>query len=288
MHLTCGDYSFPLLSLEAAASLIRSLGFEHIDLGLMGNRTYLRPETIATDIEAWVDRVRRIIDVHELEVEDVFLIPWTDYETLAPNHPDPETRIRSRSLFEATVTFARGVGASGITMLPGLAWPEESVSDSLARAVDELSRRGELGGTMGLEVSVEPHLGSLIQAPDRALELVAASSALQLTVDYAHFIRRGVSQEELTPLLDWARQVHARGASPGRLQSPMHENTVDFESLIAELRARQYAGSIAIEYVWTAWERCNELDIVSETVLLRDRLAAALEGRPWSARGPAI
>jgi hypothetical protein len=29
---------------------------------------------------------------------------------------------------------------------------------------------------------------------------------------------------------------------------------------------------MGVEYVWTEWEHCNEVDNLSETVLLRDHL----------------
>jgi hypothetical protein len=33
-----------------------------------------------------------------------------------------------------------------------------------------------------------------------------------------------------------------------------------------------YAGYLGIEYVWTEWEHCNEVDNLSETILFRDFL----------------
>jgi hypothetical protein len=33
-----------------------------------------------------------------------------------------------------------------------------------------------------------------------------------------------------------------------------------------------YKGYVGVEYVWQDWERCNEVDNLSETILLRDFL----------------
>ena len=39
-----------------------------------------------------------------------------------------------------------------------------------------------------------------------------------------------------------------------------------------------YCGAIGIEYVWIDWQQCNEVDNLSETILLRDFIRKAMEG----------
>jgi hypothetical protein len=36
------------------------------------------------------------------------------------------------------------------------------------------------------------------------------------------------------------------------------------------MRACHYAGYVGVEYVWIDWEHCNEVDNLSETILMRD------------------
>ena len=50
------------------------------------------------------------------------------------------------------------------------------------------------------------------------------------------------------------------------------------EAELHVLRAREYAGWLGVEYVWIDWERCNECDNLSETILFRDYLRAAMAG----------
>ena len=66
------------------------------------------------------------------------------------------------------------------------------------------------------------------------------------------------------------------------MQCALKESTIDYGRAVGALRAAGYDGALAVEYVWIDWERCNECDNVSETVILRDWLRAALAGRPWS------
>jgi hypothetical protein len=37
-----------------------------------------------------------------------------------------------------------------------------------------------------------------------------------------------------------------------------------------------YVGAIGVEYVWIDWQRCNEVDNLSETILLRDVIRQAM------------
>jgi hypothetical protein len=41
------------------------------------------------------------------------------------------------------------------------------------------------------------------------------------------------------------------------------------------LTKNKFSGWIALEYVWIDWEHCNEVDVVSETLLLRNQLVRA-------------
>ncbi len=283
MKLACGDHSFPLLEHEKVCELVRLLGFEAIDIGLMGNRSHIRPEIVRQNPLGWAARLDERTRGRGLEVADLFLIPWTDFETLAPNHPGVAERGRAAELFRETLAFASALGLTGMTMLPGIHWPDESHEQSLARAADELRWRVEEADAGGIALSVEPHIGSVVAHPSDALQLCQRTPGLTLTLDHTHFTYQGLAQEAADELVPFTRHYHARGARNGRLQAPMSENELDFERIVEQFRAADYRGYLAVEYVWLDWERCNECDNVSESILLRDRLLSALKGeRPLS------
>jgi len=98
---------------------------------------------------------------------------------------------------------------------------------------------------------------------------------LGFTLDYAHFTRAGISDARIEPLAKLATHVHARAARRGRLQGSLKNNTIDFPRMLAALNKNNFAGWIALEYVWIDWEHCNEVDVVSETIMLRDGLVRA-------------
>lgn len=277
MKLACGDHSFPLLEHEAVCDLARLLGFGAIDIGLMGDRSHVRPEIVRKNPLEWAGRLDERVRGRGLEIADLFLIPWTDFETLSPNHPDAAERERAAELFRDVLRFAAALRVSGMTMLPGIDWSAESHAESLARSSEELRWRVDEAGALGISLSVEPHIGSVVAAPTDALELCQSTPGLTLTLDHTHFTYQGYPQVDADALLPHTRHYHARGARNGRLQAPMKENELDFERVVEGLAAVGYDGYLAVEYVWVDWEQCNECDNISETILLRDRLRTALD-----------
>ena len=99
MKLACADNTFRLLEpWESAVELIRLLDLDGVDVCLMGNRSHIRPEDVRGDVPAAAQRIREGVLGRGLEVSDVFVIPWTEFLTMAPNHRDPaETSRRSGS-----------------------------------------------------------------------------------------------------------------------------------------------------------------------------------------------
>jgi sugar phosphate isomerase/epimerase len=286
VRLSCGNSAFPLLPVEQSIRIIGLLDFDGFDVVLMGNSAHLRPEEVVVDLPAWAGRVRRLLDTEGLDAADVFCVPWTDFTTMAPNHPDHAERTRGRDLFRQMLDLATAVEAPGITMLPGVDWPHESHEQSLARAADELQQRAEEAGERGLGFSIEAHVGSVCHDPADVLQLCELAPSLRLTVDYTHFVSQGVAEMDIEPLAPLARHVQTRGVAKDRLQAPLKDSTLDVERMVDVLAAAGYDGFVDIEYIWVDWKRLNEVDVVSETVMLRDRLNAKFRGERWSYPGP--
>jgi sugar phosphate isomerase/epimerase len=262
--------------------VIQILELDRVDVCLMGNRSHLRPEHIRDDIPACATRIQSGLQDTGLELSDLFCIPWTDFETFAPNHPDKTERDRAWSLFVDMLELAERVRAPGLTMLPGIAWPGDNFEASFDRAVEELSRRAVEAHKRGLRFSVEPHAGSIAEDPTNAARLCDTVQRLELTLDYSHFVFQGYSEQEIEPLITHTRHLHARGAAHGRMQAPLSENTIDFERMVDALVEAGYQGDIGLEYLWIEWADLNRCDTLSETILLRDRLRARLAGESWT------
>jgi sugar phosphate isomerase/epimerase len=270
------SFSFPKLSLEQAIRLIAMLEFRYVDLGAHLDGTHLQPDRIEADPRGEAERVRRALVDAGLAASYVFPTFGRGFRDRPINAPDPATRAANRRRFAALVAFATGVGARGFTLLPGVIWEELGPDRSLELACEGLAELVELGREAGLAVTVEPHLESVVEEPERALALAEAVPGLGFTLDYSHFLAAGLPPERVHPLLRRTANFHARQAAPGRLQAPHDEGTLDFADLVRRLHDAGYDGYLCVEYTWQEWRGCNRLDVLAESIILRDHLRAIL------------
>jgi sugar phosphate isomerase/epimerase len=274
--LSCTSFSFPLLRLPAAARVIAALGIAAIDLCVADGDRDVRAAEVEADPVGAAARDRRVCASAGLAPVDVFCHLGSSAFDRPVNTPEPGLRAANRRRLRAYLAYAHEVGAAGLTISPGVAAPGDD-EGAFRRACDELGRYVGWATELGLRASVEPHLESVAASPSAARRLVGAVPGLRLTLDYSHFIAAGVQPEAVDPLIPLAGHVHARQAVPGRLQASGAEGTIPFDRVVRLLAAHGYRGAIALEYIWSPQWEMNRIDVVTETVLLRDRLAAALE-----------
>jgi sugar phosphate isomerase/epimerase len=272
-RLSCAHSTFPKLSLKGALAVIADLSFPAVDVCVFTGYDHIPPETVLDDPAVAADEVLAEIESVELVPSDVFAILGSSFEELAPNHPDEQVRAESLRCFQRFVEFAQRLGAPGLTILPGTPFEGIDYADGLALAATELSRRTELAREAGLRLVVEPHIGSIIATPDRALELLERTPGLGLALDYSHFVYQGIDQDEVDRLLPHAHHFHVRQAAPGVVQARTHEGTIDFIRIRDLLLAQGYEGYFAIEYQWEdGWLDFSRVDCLSETAQTRDLL----------------
>jgi len=273
--LACADFTFPLLTHDQSLDLIAMLGFEGVDIGLFEGRSHLWPSKELADAAASGQAMAGRLDQRGLKCADVFLQMDNDFAAYAINHPQAERRQKARDWFERTLEYAAAAGSRHVTILPGVNAEGEDPASSWSRCCDELSWRLERASAAGLTMSVEGHVGSIADDPSKLLQLVADVPQLTLTLDYTHFTRAGLPDEEVEPLLQHASHIHVRGARKGRLQTSFTDNTIDYGRVVSVLKEIGYQGYLGVEYVWIDWEHCNEVDNLSETILFRDFLRRA-------------
>jgi len=277
LKLAVADYSFPLLEWEQSLRLAHEIGMDGVDIGLFAHGSHLQPDKILESPAASAARASTSLRAHGLKPADVFGIPGAAFDQNAVNDPDPNTRKKSAEYFHRILEFTVRCGASHLTLLPGVHFPQEQKDDSLKRAAAELEWRAQAAERAGVKCGIEPHLGSIVPTPEEALQLLELAPTLTLTLDPSHFIRQGISNELALTLVSRTSHVHARCAREGRLQAPLRDNSIRFEKYLDSLNRHEYSGWMTVEYTWQEWERCNEVDILSETILLRNLLRAAQE-----------
>ena len=272
LKLACADFAFPLLPHDKVLDLVARLDFEGVDIGLFEGRSHLWPSRVFDDVRGSARELAGKLRDRGIELADVFLQTAPDFVSLAPNHPDPACRRQARDWFARTVEFTAECGGRHVSALPGVHFDDVPEDESYQRCCDELAWRCETARGQGITFSVEAHVGSIVPTPEAAARLVRSVPGLTLTLDYTHFTRDGVPDSEVEPLIAVASHFHARCARRGRIQASMKENVIDYRRVVDVMRQVGYAGYVGVEYVWVDWEHCNEVDNLSETILLRDLL----------------
>ncbi len=273
LRLACADFAFPLLPHQSVFQLIGMLGFEGLDVGLFEGRSHLQPSQVMGNLPAAAHLLDSQVRGAGLQLADIFY-QASSFDSVAANHPDPAEQRKGRDLFLRMLEFTLRCNAPHMTALPGVEWPDVPHADSVKRSAEELVWRAEHAKSVGVTFSVECHLGSFAPTPAQALELAQAAPGLTLTLDYTHFTSQGFSDDECEVLVPYASHFHARGSRAGRLQAPLKDNTIDYPRVLKAMAQANYPGYVGVEYVWIDWEHCNEVDNLSETIMLRDLLRA--------------
>jgi sugar phosphate isomerase/epimerase len=275
IKLALPDYAFPKLRWDQALRLISDLGVKAVDIGLFANRSHLRPEEMLRDPTKAAAHASSMLREHDLEVADVFGQPGTAFEEKAVNSPDAKERHAACDFFWRVLEFAARCNAKHVTFLPGVHFQEEEYESSLRRSAEELSWRVDAAARMGITMSVEPHIGSIISTPSLVRTLINRVPKLTLTLDYTHFTLQGIVDQEIEPLLTTASHFHARCACRDKLQCSFNENTIDYPRIVARMKEIGYSGYVVVEYVWTEFMHCNDVDILTETIQLRELITAS-------------
>lgn len=267
---SCADYAWPKLNHKTALGLIKGMEFDAVDLGLFYGSTHIKPEVVAKHVVAHADNIKKALSQSELEIGDVFLIPGQDLSTRAPNSPSQKELTEAFELFTSICKYASLIGASGVTVLPGIIFDGQTQTEAIKQSAKMLQRYVDLASSFDLEVSFEPHDGSCTPSPETAMQLVSLVDGLKITLDSAHFEYAGYPVSDYHDIFSSVRHIQIRGARTGVMQAIAEENETDYDLIIKSLLDSDYQGGIACEYVWIKGWDCNRVDNVSETVITRD------------------
>jgi sugar phosphate isomerase/epimerase len=267
--LSCADYTFPLLTRAKRFALLNLLGLNYVDLGLFERSSDLRPAQLVADPRRFIRQLRHDLKNAGLHCSDVFLQIGVEPAISEANNRNPQVRARNRRTFLRTLDLCAALGCTHLTGLPGIPHNGPAESDDMSLAVDEAGWRQQAAADAGITYAIEAHMGSLCSDVASTHAFIKAVPGLTLTLDYGHFVAMDVPSREIHSLLPFASHFHVRGGAPGRLQTPVSENRIDFSGMVRRLYKQNYRGFIALEYVWTDWQQCNRVDNLSETILLR-------------------
>lgn len=245
------------------------LGFELVDVGLfVGDAGELTADTgtLAAGISA-------SLHAHGLRPADLFVTVGATVEEIAPNQRERPRRLESRDAFVAAARIAAEIGAPGVTILPGVTWAENPAR-AWDACVEELAWRVDEASRVGVELRIEAHLGSIAPVPELVTKLCDEVPGLWLTFDVSHFHAQSVTLDRALTLAPLVRHMHVRASREGAVQVRWRDNEMDLATVLARLEQTGYAGAFCVEYVPMEKWRCDEMDVVTETLATRAALAA--------------
>lgn len=268
--LSCAEYAFSAVAgLGERIGIVRLLGFEVVDIGLFpatDSDLIADPRAAASEFGAALRQL-------SLRCDNVFYITGDNFVASAPNPSESGLRLFRRSAFKAALSAIAENDIPGMTILPGLTWPHDPGA-AWAVCVEELNWRLTKARDAGVELRIEAHAGSIVSTPELAARLCEEVPGLRLTLDASHFELQSITLDRTVTLIPYTGHLHVRAAKPGAIQIRWRDNETDFRTILDALSSVGYVGSYCIEYVPMEKWRCDELDVVTETLATREALAA--------------
>lgn len=267
MQTTVTSWSFPQLTLKEIVGLAKALNLGGVDLGYFYKSALDRqaiidtPEQYAQELKTYDHHFPCL---YHLFGEDLYQNNIADLSALDNNINN----------IKQVITFCKALGINQIMLLPGMVMPGETREKSFNNAVISLNKLVPLVVEAGLKVSVEPHVHGLLESVELAQKMVKEVPNLGLTLDYAHLICIGFTQQEIDILAPLASHIHLRQASPGKLQEKMANGTINFSAMLSLLDSVDYQGYVAYEYVHQVYMDTLSEDVLTETILMRDLVQA--------------
>jgi sugar phosphate isomerase/epimerase len=279
MKLGITAWTFEGLQLPDCMALCKALGFRRVDIAGFHQRgmNSLEPDAVAQEPAKFADLLKRATEPHELTVQDYFPAFGSSLEGRALNHPDLAERQKNRESMRGILKFCQMVGIPGITLSPGILFPQLSFEQNIQTSINEFKYFVQLAEGTGVTIRVEPHMHAIADTPERTLWILQEAPGTKVTLDYAHFLIQYISMERAHLLLPYTDHIHVRQSRMGKMQTRTEEGTIDYSEVIARLKAFQYHGVFSLEYVNMDWFDCNQVDTMMETIKTTKILSAWLE-----------
>lgn len=272
--LSCVSSAFPLVTFQDSLRLIKLMGFKNVDLACFEGEPHIQPSEITADPQRVARRAAEELKTHGLSCIDIFAT-FSGKPPRDLNNPEPSAHAANTRDFSALARFAQGVGAQGITILPGLHFPTETRKANLDRTIAAFQELMDIAANSGLRLSFEAHVGSVCPEPLVAGQVLDAVPGLTLTLDPSHFWVQGYDLDDLDPLLERTGHVQLRQANRRLVQCSAQEGEIEVPVFLRKLQRASYEGAISCEYIYKDWQNCKNVDVLSETLLLKGQLLAS-------------
>ncbi len=244
MKLGFSTWGMPAVPIDAIVRHLSGLGFDGVELTVLSHHT--------TALEALTsDERRRILNLlreHNLQLPAIAGHVSLMDEDSASHAANLQ---RLKQTIDLAIDWAGPDGPPVIATTAGGA-PEDwdSKLDMLVERIQEAAQYAE---SQGVTIAIEPHVGSIIDTPDRTTEIISrvGSDAVAVNFDISHFNVLGIGIEEsVSKLAPLARHTHVkdeRGVVPDFEFLVPGEGEFDYVAYLKSMQRHGYTGYITAE-----------------------------------------
>lgn len=244
MKLGFSTWGMPAVPIDAIVRHLSGLGFDGVELTVLSHHTTAL-ESLSSDERR---RILNLLREHSLQLPAIAgHVSLMDEDSA--NHAANLHRLKQT--IDLAVDWAGPDGPPVIDTTAGGA-PEDwdSKLDMLVERIQEAAQYAE---SQGVTIAIEPHVGSIIDTPDRTTEVIrrVGSDAVAVNFDISHFNVMGIGIEEsVSKLAPLARHTHVkdeRGVVPDFEFLVPGEGEFDYVAYLKSMQRHGYTGFITAE-----------------------------------------
>jgi len=271
MKLGYSTWGMPKVPVDEALAHLAGLGFDGVELTVIPGYTTELSKLDAVERS----RIRQLLQKHHLILPAIAAhssLLSNDKETHAAN------MARLKGAVDLAVEWAQEDIIPAIDTTPG-GRPEEwdAVRDLLVERTRELV---EYAQARNVTIAMEPHVGAVIDTPEKVLQLLELvdSPYLKVNFDISHFNIQGLAIEETVAALA-PHTVHThvkdeRGLVPDFEFLIPGEGNFDYVTYLKAMQAHGYDGFISVE-VSVMVQRRPDYDALAAATLSYETLSRA-------------
>ena len=244
MKLGYSTWGMPTVPVNAIVRHLADLGFDGVELTVLSHHTTALEKLTPEERR----RIPKLLQEHNLELPAIAGHVSLMDEDSASHAVNLD---RLKGTIDLAVDWALADGPPVIDTTAG--GRPEDWECKLSLLVERIQEAAEYAQSRGVALAIEPHVGSIIDTPDRMLEVIkrTGSEAVRVNFDISHFNVMGIGIEEsVSKMAPYARHTHVkdeRGTVPDFEFLIPGEGEFDYVTYLQAMQRHGYTGFITAE-----------------------------------------
>ena len=267
MKLAGAAWAYVGASLAESAAILQALGVQAMDL-IAAPGALLDSREIERDPQG---QARRVTEAG-LPLSNLLYVFGDGFDDRPINSVDESVRAANLETFKQVLHFCTAARIPSVLVLPGVDQVGISHEEAVALSAAAMNELAALAAAENVTFLFEPHVESVLESPFDTLTFLQRNPALKIVLDYSHFVAQGYEPADVDPLAPYAGHVHLRQACRDKLQARWDDGVIDFPAVVELLEAAGYSGYLTLEYEHDPWMDCDQVDVMTETIRMRDEI----------------